>query len=133
MEEISPFALNSVSFKDSLLLPHIAGIYFIISESQEILYIGYSTDIWERWGHHHKRKLFSTLPSLTIAWLEIKDSNNLKKLEVELISHFKPIHNKCIEKCPYCGRQSHQTGRANSKGLSYRCTVCKKFFSKKGK
>lgn len=49
-------SLPSVSMAELACLPQCGGIYFIVSEAQELLYIGQSANICTRWRSHHAHR-----------------------------------------------------------------------------
>lgn len=57
--EINPLSLPSVSLLDRKKLFRWQGVYFVIQDEQEILYIGQSPLIKNRWNQHQCLKLLS--------------------------------------------------------------------------
>lgn len=70
-------------------LPNCPAVYFAISESREILYIGRSRSLVERWRAHHRIEQFLETPVL-IAWLSVENSSELNAIERALIRRFSP-------------------------------------------
>ncbi|WP_375494649.1 GIY-YIG nuclease family protein [uncultured Nostoc sp.] len=54
MLKINPLELPFVSFQERKILPASPGIYFAISSNDEILYIGRSNNLRNRWKSHHR-------------------------------------------------------------------------------
>lgn len=88
--------LPSVAFTSKKTLPQCCGIYFVLNED-EILYIGKTVNLLQRWKSHHKLEMikeFENSDNFRIAWLEIENQNILEETEIALITHFKPKLNK---------------------------------------
>lgn len=79
-----------IDISDIESLPKIQGIYFVISDNDEILYIGRSTNIHERWrtGHHKTVKFFKyvspnimyiCLPDASIKQISFLESYYIRK------------------------------------------------------
>lgn len=90
-ESINPLDLPSVALKEKNQLPEIASIYFVISEKDEILYIGRTVNLKQRWATHHRLTEFlSQHETAKVSWIEVQEVNLLSSLEKSMISHFKP-------------------------------------------
>ncbi|BDA71713.1 hypothetical protein CAL7716_058790 [Calothrix sp. PCC 7716] len=90
--------LPSVSIKLKKQLPIISAIYFVLSES-EILYIGKSLNLNNRWKTHHRRFDFLRYENITIYWYQYTEIETLIELEAYLISKYSPkINNSKIDK-----------------------------------
>lgn len=91
--------LPSVLMTEIASLPQCSGIYFIVNEAQEVLYIGQSVNIWARWRSHHiHRAVCDPEDSEESArfrahWLTLADETERLALEVELIRRFRPALN----------------------------------------
>jgi hypothetical protein len=95
---INPNTLPSVAFIEKETLPDCCGIYFVMN-GDEILYIGKSVRICNRWKAHHKLEMIKSLENsdnFRIAWLELKDRTLLDETEIALITHFKPKLNGAV-------------------------------------
>ncbi|AUB42341.1 Excinuclease UvrABC, nuclease subunit [Nostoc flagelliforme CCNUN1] len=70
------------------------GIYFAISSNDEILYIGRSSNLRNRWKSHHRAvQLKSQSEDIRLAWLQVDDELLLPEIEAALIEHFAPAFN----------------------------------------
>ncbi|TAE59714.1 MAG: GIY-YIG nuclease family protein [Nostocales cyanobacterium] len=75
-------------------LPNCAAIYFVSDSKGQIVYIGRTINLLERWKAHHRFNQFKRLNRknrLNIIWLTCKaDIETLSMLEIELINLYKP-------------------------------------------
>ena len=55
--------LPSVSLDNRGQMPYKAAVYFVLNH-REILYVGSSSCLHQRWTQHHKKQQFSTYPDL---------------------------------------------------------------------
>lgn len=63
--QIDPLSLPFVALEDRGTLPEVSGIYFATLQTGEVLYVGKSVCIRQRWLSHHKideLRPFDTLP-----------------------------------------------------------------------
>lgn len=94
-ERVDLKALDSISVdftKPSIEgLPSCAGIYFVISASEEILYIGKSVNIARRWTNHSRRIEVIENAGARIAWMLISDKSLLSQIEMALLNWFDPV------------------------------------------
>lgn len=74
-------------------IPKKQGIYFVISETEEILYVGKSTNLQQRLRGHHRLAQFKKLGTVKIAWVLLEDSSLLNRAEELLIRRYSPKHN----------------------------------------
>lgn len=101
--EINPLTLPSLPLADRHQLPNCPGIYFCLSAGGQILYIGQTFCLYDRWvrGSHSKLYMLKKLGFARLAWLalSIKDDCLLvrrkKLLDIErlFIRHFRPALN----------------------------------------
>ena len=86
--------LPSVYLLDKHNLPDCAAIYFVCDSKGQILYIGRTVNLLERWREHHRfnqLKRFNRKNCVSISWMVCsKDISILSKLEDEFISLYKP-------------------------------------------
>lgn len=94
LENIKISELPSVYLLDKDSLPNCAAIYFVCDYKDQIIYIGRTVNLLERWKAHHRfkqLKRFNRKNPLTINWLTCSsDINTLSSLENELIKLYKP-------------------------------------------
>ncbi len=87
---INPLTLPSTLFEQNQVLPECSGIYFILSSSSEILYIGQSVNLRQRLRPgHHRYSEFIGIGADKVAWV-CCESNELDQLESELINLLNP-------------------------------------------
>lgn len=82
-------SLPSVSFVERKYLPCSSGIYLVIRKN-EVLYIGKSANIRDRWKSHHQSSLVEEFDR--IAWWELP-KESLNEAELRLIERFNPCLN----------------------------------------
>jgi excinuclease UvrABC nuclease subunit len=81
--------LPSLLFTERSRLPRCSGIYFAVSSTNEVLYIGRSSCIRQRWRKHDHRHSFRELRGVRVAWLEAH-RDCLYALERDLIALLRP-------------------------------------------
>jgi len=97
--ELDIFSLPSVSMAELPSLPQCGGIYFIVNETQEVLYIGQSVNICGRWRSHHIHHAVCAPDNVEESsrfrayWLVMAEESERLKLEIALIRHFSPTLN----------------------------------------
>ena len=75
-------------------LPSVQGIYIVITDNDEILYVGRAGDLHERWRTgHHKVVNFFTYAYPNIMYVELPELSRgeLSKLETYYIRKLKPL------------------------------------------
>lgn len=85
--------LPSLSLSQKRELPEVPAIYFCISETEEILYIGRTKNLSNRWIAHHRYSELKGIKKVKLAWLEVSDLALLPQIESALIEYFKPPFN----------------------------------------
>lgn len=100
--------LPSVSFCNRKNLPDIYAVYFAISQTGEVLYIGKSKRLNGRWAQHHLLAELNHLGCNKIAWIEFERSKSRKRVnrqygilgDVEefFIKKYKPLLNKSFNR-----------------------------------
>jgi len=91
---VNPLDLPSKPLSLRSKLPSCPAIYFVISDSDEILYIGKSINLANRWVQHHRFKQLSLYPNARIAWLQSNEVELLFEIESSLIESFNPLLNR---------------------------------------
>lgn len=95
-DEVNPFELPYVSLSFRQGLPSIPAVYFVIQNNSEILYIGQSENLKNRWKNHGKLAEIRKLGGDSrIAWLKA-DKASLAELEAEFIGFYKPSLNIAV-------------------------------------
>lgn len=94
MEGIKLSELPLVYLLDKDNLPSCAAIYFVSDSKGQILYIGRTINLVERWRNHHRfnqLKRFNRKSCVSISWMTCSsDINTLSNLESSLIELYKP-------------------------------------------
>ncbi|MEH2075756.1 MAG: GIY-YIG nuclease family protein [Nostoc sp.] len=94
LENINLSELPSVYLLDKDRLPNCAAIYFVSDSKSQIIYIGRTVNLVERWKAHHRfnqLKRFNRKNNLNISWLTCnRDVETLSNLENEFIKLYKP-------------------------------------------
>lgn len=93
--DVNLFELPFVYLCDRNKLPAAAGIYFVITATNEIIYIGRSDNIKSRWVTHHKFEEVSETGGCRIAYLVITYFPILGVIEKGFIEHYLPLLNCC--------------------------------------
>ncbi|HEY9874498.1 MAG TPA: GIY-YIG nuclease family protein [Candidatus Obscuribacterales bacterium] len=90
--------LPSLSLSKKGELPRVPAIYFCISESDEILYIGRTINLASRWQQHHRYSQLQTMGQVKLAWLQVSSPAYLPDMEKALIMRYKPRLNRFSNK-----------------------------------
>jgi predicted GIY-YIG superfamily endonuclease len=94
LKELKLSELPSVYLLEKNTLPNCAAIYFVSDSTGQILYIGRTVNLVERWREHHRfnqLKRFNRKNRISISWMTCSnDINILSNLENELIKLYKP-------------------------------------------
>lgn len=93
-KDIKLAELPSIYLLDKHNLPSCAAIYFVSDDRGEILYIGRTVNLVERWREHHRfrqLKRFNRKHRISISWITCSNElTTLSRLENELIALYKP-------------------------------------------
>lgn len=98
MSAINPYNidlenLSLLALEQRIGLPKCQGIYLVLSEQKEVLYIGRSKNIHSRWKSHERYQHLRELPGVSIAWIEVNNDFLFRCIERALIEFFKPKFN----------------------------------------
>lgn len=85
--------LPSVNFKDIKLLPSLPGVYFVCLDGPEVIYIGQSRNIQQRFASHSRIKQFRSLGASFVSWVLVENVDALLREEKSLIDRFDPSLN----------------------------------------
>lgn len=69
VQSIDPFALPAVNLSERSQLPITSCIYFCLSSSNEVLYIGMTEQLKQRWRTHHRYKQLQAIGGVRIAYI----------------------------------------------------------------
>jgi excinuclease UvrABC nuclease subunit len=78
--------------------PRVAGVYFIISQEDECLYIGQSSFIGHRVRNSPIRYLIPGIKECKVRWIAIRDEQSRYALERLMIAKHKPQFNRKIRR-----------------------------------
>lgn len=92
-ESIKLSELPSVPLEWYKGLPKCAAIYIAYSEYEEVLYVGRSVDLQNRWKGHHRIDQLIQVGNVRLAWIEVSNSKLLPAIETALIEYFQPRFN----------------------------------------
>jgi len=81
--------LASVSFDARDTLPPVSGVYLALSAANEVLYVGATTNLRQRWKQHHRVARLQSLACVRIAWYPC-EGLIIASMECALIQHFQP-------------------------------------------
>lgn len=74
-------------------LPECMGLYFVVSRSGKVIYIGYSNNIKKRWESHQLKPVLKTeFGECRIYWMKYADDDICTK-EKKLIDKYNPLLN----------------------------------------
>ncbi|WP_375448769.1 GIY-YIG nuclease family protein [uncultured Nostoc sp.] len=94
LEDIKLSELPSVDLLKIAQLPNCAAIYFVSDSKNQVIYIGRTLNLVERWRNHHRFKQLKRLnrkDRISISWMACsQDVNALSSLENKLIDLYKP-------------------------------------------
>lgn len=85
--------LPSVPMAKLDTLPPKPGLYFVLSPENQLLYIGRSINLQQRWGSHHRKKQ-TTAAEGAVFYLEVDAETDMDVLEEELIQLLHPLWNQ---------------------------------------
>lgn len=95
VEAINPLTLPSLKLQERRSLPECAAVYFVLNSSDDILYIGGTVNLAQRWlAHHRWYQLVEMGDGIRLAWLECSEPALLLEIEAALINHFQPTLNR---------------------------------------
>lgn len=90
-------SVPSLSIYERTKLPNLPAIYFVITSSNKLLYIGMSQNLNQRWYNHHRYQQFiESDPNCKICWLgfDAMFSESIADIERELISELDTQYNR---------------------------------------
>ena len=90
---LNPRLWPSVEYGQRGSLPALAGVYCVMSGGGNLLYIGQSLNICQRWKGHHLQRQFKAGASLHIAYRETFSEAGRLKMEAILIRRHQPRWN----------------------------------------
>lgn len=96
IEAVNPLTLPSLKLQERRSLPECAAVYFVLNSSDEILYIGGTVNLAQRWVAHHRWYQLIEMgdDGIRLCWLECSEPTLLPEIEASLIKHFQPTLNR---------------------------------------
>ena len=95
VQDINVLELPTVSLDacGTRLMPNTCGVYLVLKDDNEILYIGQGNNLRARWegGHHHRLARFKGMGATKVAYILLSD--HLDETEALLIKVFQPVLN----------------------------------------
>jgi hypothetical protein len=82
--------LPFVAFADRNQIPHASAVYFVLDETDSVIYVGRSVDIRNRWRGHHLLAELRHLEGIRIAWYQPERGGLLAEIEAVCIDRFSP-------------------------------------------
>jgi len=93
VREIDLADLPSLPLEERAELPHIHAVYFVVSSSGEVLYVGQTSDLYRRWQAHHRFRQSLQAGATRLVWIAVDDPSELYESEEIAIEHFRPLWN----------------------------------------
>lgn len=85
--------LPSLDFQHRQGLPLVSALYFVLDDQLNVMYIGQTANLHDRWRSHHRaRQMRANVHR--IYWVEIPDDARRADAETRAIAHFGPIWNR---------------------------------------
>lgn len=85
--------LPSLAFEYRQDLPPVPALYFALNNQREIVYIGETGNLRDRWKSHHRARQMST-GGYRIHWMEMADADARAAAERQAIDYFRPLWNR---------------------------------------
>lgn len=86
-----------ISIQDLETLPPVCGLYLVLNEKNEVIYIGKSINIKKRWmrGHHKLNEILKNYgyENIKVRWVEIPEKR-LNHAEYLAVNFYKPSLNR---------------------------------------
>lgn len=83
--------LPSLPLAQRQVFPDCPAIYFALSESGDLLYVGRTRCLIQRWKDHHHFGALTCIGGVRIAWMKLQECQHLlPEIERALIRHFRP-------------------------------------------
>ncbi|MDJ0693752.1 MAG: GIY-YIG nuclease family protein [Mastigocoleus sp. MO_167.B18] len=90
---VKPTLLPSIRLDNLEKLPEIAAIYFVLNDKEEVLYIGKTENIKQKWNSDDKQELLEVTKNAIITYFAVASVDILNQIETTLIEWFKPKYN----------------------------------------
>ena len=90
---VKPTLLPSIRLDNLEKLPETAAIYFVLNDKEEVLYIGKTENIKQKWSSYGKQELLETTRNVIITYFSVASADSLNQIETTLIKWFKPQYN----------------------------------------
>lgn len=90
VEQINPLDLPSMPLGERNNFPSISCIYFVVDSESQVVYVGRTNNLKNRWIRHHRREDIKLIQNASVAWLEVTDIDSLAELEQSIIERLNP-------------------------------------------
>ena len=90
---VKPTLLPFIRLDNLEKLPEIAAIYFVLNDKEEVLYIGKTENIKQKWSSYGKQELLKATRNVIITYFPVASVDSLNQIETTLIKWFKPEYN----------------------------------------
>lgn len=95
-----PLAICCLAVRERVSFPCQRALYFVFS-GEQLLYIGATTDLKQRWLSHHRMDQFIEAGNPRVAWIVIPRRWDLEYVERWAIDQFQPTLNRIYSPSPY--------------------------------
>ena len=95
-ETLDLSTLPALALESRKNMPRVSGVYFVRSASGKVLYIGRTTNLYQRWANHHRARQLKSLTGVTVVWLVIDDQAMLDAIEAACIAYYAPTMNGTV-------------------------------------
>jgi len=94
LETIAQISLfPSTTFEHRAELPPIGAVYFVLNSRREVMYIGQTANLRDRWKSHHRARQMA-VGSYRIHFVHVADEDRRLALEKEATAYFRPLWNR---------------------------------------
>ncbi len=93
IENINIHSLPSLKIPERYNLPEIGAVYFVLSENNDVEYIGKAKNLRKRWRSHECCMNLDSPKTCRVSWIAIDGENERIEFERRLIHKFNPKNN----------------------------------------
>lgn len=85
--------LPSLPLTNRKQLPAISAVYFCLDSNGQLLYVGKTVNLQQRWQQHHRYAQLELIEGVQLAWMSC-EVELLEDTEEDLISLLSPLYNR---------------------------------------
>lgn len=100
IENINIHSLPSLIIPERFNLPEVGAVYFVLSENNEVEYIGKAKKLYKRWRKHECCIDMDSPKTCRVAWIEVADEIERVEIEKQFIISIKPRLNSQNKSAP---------------------------------